>query len=298
MGATSSVVTATIKPARSMPHTKAGAPEAPATMHSAGAARAPETPTSLSMGAQAFIATGRLTAKAAPRRAAAAAMRATPSRLPAPRPATTRTRAVARSSPAGAGSRRTSSRAPSTRAAGAHASLICSCRRARRRARRRPPRAWRRSGRCELGVVPGGVQHEAPGRGVQREARHEVAGVDGARGRAARRRLARPPARRSRRRRRRGSQPRGELGCRRARRRTARRPGRRARSAATTASEASGHGGRRAAAAPRTRRTSGVGASAVRCSRPTEPSWNRSVSQDAQPTRPSPQERGQGAALP
>ena len=63
-------------------------------MHSAGATRAPETPTSLSMGAQAFIATGRLTAKAAPRRAAAAAMRATPSRLPAPRPATTSTRAA------------------------------------------------------------------------------------------------------------------------------------------------------------------------------------------------------------
>ena len=80
-----------------MPQEKAGAPEAPTTMHRAGVHRVPETPMSRSSGAQAFMATGRLTPKAAPIRRAASAIRATRSRFPAPYPATTRNRLSARS---------------------------------------------------------------------------------------------------------------------------------------------------------------------------------------------------------
>ena len=118
---------------------------------------------SRSMGAHAFIATGRVTPKAAPIRAAAAASRSTPSLLPRPRPATTRNLAVSRSPVAGDSSCSTSSRVGRRVGAFGHQRVGDDA------------LLHRRAG---LGVVPHGAGRDAPGPRAEHQAAAEVVRVD------------------------------------------------------------------------------------------------------------------------
>ncbi len=97
--------------------------------------------------AQPFMTTGRVTPRAAPIRAAAAAMRSTPPRLPAPRPATTRNVASSRS-PVRGGSSASSSRRPCS---GDNFDPW------------RPVRAEMGIRRLAVGVGRACVEHQAPG---------------------------------------------------------------------------------------------------------------------------------------